>query len=115
MKPRVFVFERVNPALKVEQCVEAFGQVIYLFEREDERTSLWDTKELQREIQEQLTALEFNPAIDYFAVVGPVVPCVLAVSAIQFLHDEYKLLFWNSINREYFARLIHNERKTTKC
>lgn len=107
---RVFIFERVRANI---ESLKVFGEITYIFEADDERSSIWETQDLRAEIAEQLQELQFNPAQDFFAIVGAVIPITLVIAVLESLFPAYRVLYWQAEAREYVPRLMDKTRQET--
>jgi hypothetical protein len=84
MISRVFVVEPYNKrGINLSRLYE-YGEIVYLFPVEGDRTSIFDPT-FEGDVIEKLETYRFDPATDFIAIVGPMVSvCLMIASTIQY-------------------------------
>lgn len=100
--PRVFILE---PCQLDTSRTARFGQQVYLFGRDEKRSSIWDNA-FKAEIAAALDKYRYDPKVDYFVVVGHMVPVVIATSVLTARFGTVKVLFYSSTDRDYVPKTI---------
>lgn len=98
---RVIVLE---PVTKDIRSAEHFGEIVYLFDKDDPRPSIWDTPEYLLAVQERLEKIEFNGEQDYFAAAGALLALVSVTTLLSQLYPSFRVLFFHAQIQEYVSR-----------
>jgi len=108
MRGQVFILEPTH--IDVSQA-ERFGAVKYVFDHGARRVSIWDDN-FGDEVVRQLAANNFNPASDFFVIVGHMVPLVLSIAAMLNEWQRINVLAYSSVERQYVERRLDVTRRT---
>lgn len=107
MIPRVFVVEPYKrPGIDITDLNE-FGEVVYLFPLNGDRTSIFD-EEFGFDVLEKLDTYRFDPSTDFIAIVGPMVNVVLMIAAAVQEHSPLNVLAYNRCDSKYTTLTLGN-------
>lgn len=82
-----------------------FGEVVFLFERTGERTSIW-SEDFSSCVLDKLEEINYDPDIDFIVVSGAIVTLSLAIAVIAADYGVIKLLLYHSAEAGYVSRKI---------
>ena len=100
---RVFVIEPVRAQLDISTA-EEFGEVIYVFEHDMRRCSVFRHEEFGKAVLRRLQELKFSPDIDCICIVGTMITVVVALIAISQTYDTFNVLLFNATDGTYVHR-----------
>lgn len=100
---RVFVLE---PTDQPTHLAQRFGNLTYVFEEFEERSSIWDTEQLTKEILQQLREDSFDPMKDYVVVTGKNVPLAVYLAAVAAEYGAFQALLYDAKDRQYCERVL---------
>lgn len=83
-----------------------FGELTYIFEPDQRRSRVFDVDAYARDVLASLTALEFDPDRDYFALTGPVLPVNLSLYTILRRWGRVQVLMFVSTDSKYVSRTL---------
>ena len=106
--PRVFIIEHVRSYIDVSKA-ETYGEIVYLFDRNDRRCSVWEHPRFGQKILQLLEAYKFNPEIDFICVAGAMLTVSIAIIVVSQNYDFYNVLLFNSVESTYTQRRINKE------
>lgn len=104
-KPKVFLMEQLKSHMDLSTALP-FGELVYIFEPRDRRTSIFDSDNFVCEVIDVMKAKEFDPCVDYFCMAGGQINLVLAAFALQAVCDingiaQIRMLVFNSVSCGY--------------
>lgn len=101
--PRVFLLEPMIKHAEGEKTLQQFGEIVYLFRGngQESRPSVFDTDNFGDAIHDKLTALDFDPAIDFIVVSGSRNQIANLVGVCCNGFGECRALLYNEAKREY--------------
>ena len=103
---RVFVLEPINPPLIFDpHAAEKFGELVYVFERGELRSSIWHD-EFCAECLDSLEEKGYDPARDFLLVVGKLVPITRMTASLARKYGAVRALFWHAVDKEYVVRIL---------
>lgn len=102
---KVFIIEHPRNNIDVSKAAN-FGEIVYLFGKEDRRCSAWDHKRFGRRVLGRLKELNYNPEEDFICVVGAMLVIINSIIAIAQSQETFKLLLFNSIEDDYVSKLF---------
>lgn len=102
---RVFFLER---AMQRIDSARQFGRITYIFPPHVDRCSIWDTEIFCNDALDRLKELHYDPAIDFIAVTGHIIPLVSLTAALISEYDKIKVLFFNAADYSYNERILGN-------
>jgi len=105
MSKKVFIIEHPRNNIDVSKAKD-FGQIVYLFDKDDRRCSAWDHKKFGRTVLGRLKELDYNPEEDYICIVGAVLIIINSIIAIAQNHETFTVLLFNSIEGVYIPKLF---------
>lgn len=94
---RVFMLE---PARQDASGLTSHGEVTHVFPTGARRASIWSERFLEQAIA-SLESLGYDPARDWFSVVGSVVPVSKVVCELVARHSRVRLLYFNTTTCRY--------------
>jgi len=100
---KVFIIEHPRNNIDVSKAAD-FGEIIYLFDKDDRRCSAWDHKRFGRRVLGRLKELGYNPTDDYICVVGAMLIVINSIIAIAQSHEAFTLLMFNSVENAYVSK-----------
>jgi hypothetical protein len=100
---RVFIIEQPRSNIDISRA-EQFGELVYLFDSNARRCSVFHHHDFGRAILEQLVAANFDYKDDYVCIVGSMLTVAVALIAIAQSFDTFKALLFNSVESEYVER-----------
>ena len=100
---KVFILEPVRSKLDVSKARE-YGEIIYIFQRDARRCSVWDHKNFSLTVLRRLKALGYNYKTDFICVVGAILTVTIAIIALTQKYEEFNALFFNSVSGDYVKR-----------
>ena len=103
MSKKVFIIEHPRNNIDVSKAKD-FGQIVYLFDRDDRRCSAWDHKKFGREVLSRLKELDYKPEEDYICVVGAMLIVVNSIIAISQNYKVFVMLLFNSVEDTYIPK-----------
>ena len=111
--PKVYIVEPTDAGLDVSSLYD-YGEVTFLFGETEKRPPIWRADYVDS-VMTKLAANGYDPLVDYFAVVGRMVPVVMVTTSLAARWPEAKLLYFSSTSREYVERpaVIAGSRITT--
>lgn len=95
---RVILVEQ--PKIDVGAASE-FGELTFLFGRNDRRAQMFDSAQFGRDILRRFNELEFDPKEDTFCVAGSAVATGVALSVLACTFMEFKVLFFDARESAY--------------
>lgn len=102
MTPRVFMVEEY----KVDaRNAERFGTLVYIFQPNEYRPSIWDEAFRDAAIA-RLDKMDYDPTVDYIIVAGAIVPLTLVLTELVATFGEIQVLFYSASEREYTAKTV---------
>lgn len=100
-RPRAFVLE---PCRRIDVSrASKYGEILYIFERNDGRPSIW-TDEFVIEAIERLKNTRYDPARDYFILAGSIVPLAKVVAALAAEYGHVRALAFSATDRDYIQQ-----------
>lgn len=102
---KVFVLEPPKANIDVTKA-ERYGEVVYVFERDTRRPSVFQSTSFGEAVIRRLAELGYDPVTDYLAVAGSIVPVVIALMACIVQHHTVNVLFWHAGETTYVRRRI---------
>lgn len=102
MSAKVFILESTH--LDTSHAAE-FGEVMYIFEKDTRRASIWSV-EFQEQIITALDAAGFDAEVDYLACAGHLVPIICCLGAMLRAYGKLNVLLYNSVDRCYVKRKL---------
>lgn len=106
--PRVFIIEHVRNYIDVSKA-RRYGEIVYLFDRNDRRCSVWEHPRFGQKILQLLETYEFDPEIDSICVAGAMLTVSIAIIVVSQNYDFYNVLLFNSVESTYTQRRINKE------
>lgn len=79
---------------------EKFGELEYVFPADKRRASIW-TEKWEKEFIAGLKRLQFDANLDYFVVVGPILPVARAINVLARNYRMFRALAFNSTQQKY--------------
>ncbi len=101
---RAFVLERCN--VDVSKA-SVFGNIVYVFDGNQRRSSIWSTNFIT-DVCSRLKDLEYDPANDYFVIVGPIVPLCKTIGHLVAQYGLIRALCWSASECSYTIQEIGN-------
>lgn len=106
---RAFLLEEHR--LDVSQAAQ-FGSITCLFGSKRSRNSIWDS-EFKCQILEAMNSENYDPKIDYFIVVGSMVPIAIAIATLVAFYGPIQVLLFSAVERQYISRTIGDSTDAT--
>jgi hypothetical protein len=105
LTPRCIVIEQLKTGI---HNLPEFGTVEYVFDNNRRRASIYDPKNLEYQIRQELQDLQYNPAVDYIVVAGGM---ILVAQLIHCVTATYPLLpinvlFYDARDSVYHANTL---------
>src|ERR1035437_4312699 len=104
---RVFVIEPPRDGFDLSSA-EKFGPIIPIFDSRDRRCSVFKPDEYRDTVWEVLAHNDYNPAVDYFIMIGAMLPVSLTLAAIcehLMVGESAKVLMFSSHDDSYVERV----------
>lgn len=101
--PIVFVIQPPSRGALDMSALYDYGTVQYVYNLADNRPPIWRADYVE-DVLRRLETQGYDPLVDYFAVVGSMVPVVMVATAIAGRWPHAKLLYFSSTSREYVER-----------
>jgi len=103
---RVFIVERPRREIDVSSA-EAYGDITFIFDRDDRRASIFDPDSYMHDVITQLNMKRFNPKEDYIAMTGGLLQVSQALLAVRaYTKEPIRVLHFNSSIELYEERMI---------
>ena len=109
---RVFLVEPVRRDFDLES-LKSFGEIIYLFEPDERRGSVFRTDEFCINVTARLKRARFDAVNDFFCLTGALVPTCLVMSLIANAHSTINILLYNTGDESYASRKVVYEAENT--
>ena len=103
MPKHVFIVEPLKADIDVSKA-SRHGDVIYLFDINARRCSVFQHDKFGRAVLARLRDVKFDPQVDCVCVVGAILTLAVSISAIAQSYDEFDLLLFNSVEGNYVRR-----------
>ena len=100
---RVFLFEPVKQRL---QDVSRYGKIEYMFPKDSERASIWDTDTMSDDVIESLEKADYSPEIDFIAITGHLVPLAVMIAAVTNEYGKFRALLFDARDHSYCERML---------
>lgn len=104
--PKVFIIEPPRNNIDVSKATE-YGDIVYVFEHDDRRCSIFQCTEFGKTILDNLEVLKYDPDEDYICVVGALLTVTISLIAITQMYETFSLLLFDSVHNEYIKRRFH--------
>ena len=101
---RVFILYPIMNASIDTTRAQNFGDVAYIFDREDKRPSMFKHIEYGNAVLERLTALRFDPTVDYVCCVGSLVGMSVLLITLARTFSTLRVLLFDATKGEYVLR-----------
>lgn len=103
MANRVFLFEPVKQRLS---DVSRYGDLFYLFDKDSERASIWDTAIMSDDIIASLEKHKYLPDVDYIAITGHLIPLAVMIAAVTNEYGKFRALLFDAKDHSYCERML---------
>ena len=105
MHNRVILLETTQGNIDVSRAAR-YGELTYLFERGDERCSVFNTDRYEQLLRSRLAGLKFDPTRDYVCVAGKIVCIAVLCSVIAAEYGPFCMLMFDAHECEYVKRQL---------
>jgi len=106
-KPSVFLLEATRSNIDTTKAA-SFGEIKYIFEQGDRRSSVFETRAYEVAIEERLNALGFDPARDIVCIAGRIVCVAVLFAVLTRLFGRFNILMFDAHDECYVMRTVGN-------
>ena len=100
---KVFIIEPPRQNIDVSKA-EQYGDIVYIFNHNDRRCSVWSHVDFGKTILQRLKELDFNVHEDSICVVGTMITIAITIVAVAQHFDAFSLLLFNSTTDSYVLK-----------
>jgi len=102
---KVFLVERPRGTIDLS-TTEKYGEIVYIFDHNERRPSLFDVNQFMGAVLQKLKELEYKPEMDYICVTGGMIPVCLMIAALAYEGTEMNLLLYSATESKYIGRSL---------
>lgn len=84
--------------------VSEYGNLMFLFDHKNPRSSIWETESVANEICEALERCGYDPAIDYVCLTGTMIPLAIFIATVTAEYGRFRALLFDARERNYVFR-----------